>query len=96
MTPDARRRLALLVVWLLSLGLRVLFLAGMDPRETLRADAFTYSVLASNLVNHETYSDAVTPPFEPYVHKPPGYPALLGPFFAGRDLVTDPCAAGRE
>src|SRR5262249_4642161 len=94
-TPEARRRLALLVVWLLSLGLRVLFLAGMHPRETLRADAFSYSVLASNLVSHETYSESVTPPFQPYVQKPPGYPVLLAPFFAGRDLVTGAAAAMR-
>ncbi len=80
-------------MWVVSLGLRVVFLQGIDPGETLRADAYTYGTLASNLANHARYSMSPAPPFQPYVYKPPGYPVLLAPFFAGRDLPSGAAAA---
>ena len=49
--------------------------------------------LASNLANHGTYSESAAPPFQPYVRKPPGYPVLLAPFLAGRDLADGAAAA---
>jgi 4-amino-4-deoxy-L-arabinose transferase-like glycosyltransferase len=80
-----RLKVPLLGLWALSLGLRALFLAGVDVRETLRADASHYVALAWNLANRGSYSISTRPPPEPHLRFPPGYPLLLAPFFVDRD-----------
>jgi hypothetical protein len=77
--------LPLLALWMLSLGIRVLFLDGIEVSEALRSDASFYVPLAWNLGNHGAYSLSQHAPFEPHLRFPPGYPLFLAPFFAGRD-----------
>ena len=91
----SRRAFGLVALWALSLGLRVLFFSGLDVQETLRADAYHYGTLAWNLVNRSTYEDNTDPAFQADMRWPPGYPALIAPFFDGRDLRAGTEAALR-
>jgi hypothetical protein len=84
--PRQRRHLAFFALWMVSLGLRVVFFAGVDVHETVHAEAADFSILASNLANRGIYSHATEAPLEPHVRWPPGYPLLLAPFYRGRDL----------
>lgn len=79
----ARRHLGLAALWAVSLALRLVFFAGMDVRETLRADAYHYGMLAKSLVERGVYQDGSEPGFEAGMRWPPGYPALLAPFYEG-------------
>ncbi len=83
-----RRELGFLLLWVLSLGIRLVFLMGMDTEETLYGDAYHYLTLAWNLVHHGVYSDALRPPYVPHVDWPPGYPWMLAPFFVGDDFLS--------
>ena len=65
----------------------------MEVSETLYGDAYSYLTLAWNLVHHGVYSDAIQPPLVPHVRWPPGYPALLTPFFASHDFEAAARAA---
>jgi Tetratricopeptide repeat len=80
-------------LFLLSLALRLAFLHGVDPRETLRADGWHYTMLAWSLAHRGAYSDSVEAPLVPHMRWPPGYPALLAPFYRGRDLLAGTAAA---
>jgi len=91
--PPGRRLVGLGVLFVLSLALRVAFLRGIDPRETLRADGWHYAMLAWSLANRGAYSDPVAPPLVPHMRWPPGYPAFLAPFYRGRDLRAGTAAA---
>src|SRR5262249_19990348 len=82
--------LGLAALLLLSLGLRLLFLSGIDARETFKADAAHYVMLAYNLAARGAYSTSVMPPVQPHVRWPPGYPLLLAPFFAGVPMPSTP------
>ncbi len=90
--PHGRRLVGLGALFLLSLSLRVAFLYGVDPRETVRADGWHYATLAWSLANRGAYSDSVEPPLVPHMRWPPGYPALLAPFYRGRDLIAGTAA----
>ena len=87
-----RRVAGLVGLFLFSLALRVAFLRGIDPRETLRADGWHYAMLAWSLANRGAYSDTMAPPLVPQMRWPPGYPMLLAPFYRGRDLLTGTAA----
>jgi Flp pilus assembly protein TadD len=87
------RPCAALLLWLLALGLRLLFLSGLDVGETLRADALSYAQLAWNLAHHGAYTTSMEPPRVPHTVWPPGYPLLLAPCFAGHDLRGGTAAA---
>src|SRR4029453_10713128 len=80
-------------LFLRSLALRLAFLHGVDPRETLRADGWHYTMLAWSLAHRGAYSDSVEAPLVPHMRWPPGYPALLAPFYRGRDLLAGTAAA---
>src|SRR6058998_1098760 len=80
------RRLGFVALFALSLGLRALFFHGLDVRETIRADAYSYASLGWSLANRGNYSESDQPPFEPHVGWPPGYPLLIAPFYRGRTL----------
>src|SRR5262245_553971 len=90
-----RRRLGFLALFAVSLALRLAFFAGFDVHETLRADAWHYGMLASSLVNRGVYQDSSEPGFEAGMRWPPGYPALLAPFFDGREMAEGAAAALR-
>ncbi len=88
-----RHRLGLAALYLGSLALRLVFLAGLDARETLRADGWHYAALAWNLGNRGVYSTSLAEPLVPHMRWPPGYPLLLAPFYRGRDMQAGTEAA---
>lgn len=82
-------------LWVVSLGLRLWFFSGVEVTETLRADALHYATLASNLAKHGIYEDNSEPGLQADMRWPPGYPALLAPFFRGSDPAAGALAALR-
>ena len=68
----------------LSLALRLLFWSGTEVQETLRADAYHYTYLAWSLANRGVYEDTTDPTLKAHLRWPPGFPALLAPFFRAR------------
>src|SRR5215475_7727259 len=68
----------------LSLALRLLFWSGTDVQETVRADAHHYTYLAWSLANRGVYEDTTYPTFRAHLRWPPGFPAVLAPFFRAR------------
>jgi hypothetical protein len=68
--------LALAVILLLALGLRLTvarFLANDEPD-----DGRAYAQLATNLVDHSTFSDDEAAPYQPTLIRVPGYPIFVG------------------
>lgn len=68
--------LALAVILLVGLGFRLAvarFLANDEPD-----DGRAYAQLATNLVDHSTFSDDETAPYQPTLIRVPGYPIFLG------------------
>ncbi len=90
-----RQLVGLAALWLLALVLRGAHFRGVDVQETLRADALHYGTLAWSLANRGVYEDNAEPGFEAGMRWPPGYPAFLAPFFAGKDLAPGADAALR-
>ena len=65
----------------------------MEVGETLRADAWHYTYLAWSLANRGSYENSTDPELMAHQRWPPGYPALLAPFFRGRSQAEGARAA---
>lgn len=72
-TGATRREVTALVV--IALFTRLLVYVVVDYH--VRADAATYDRLATGLLEHRTFTLSASPPFEPTMYRPPGYPAFM-------------------
>lgn len=57
------------------------YLKGLDPA-SLTGDSVGYIYLAENMLEHQVFSVAQTPPFYPESFRAPGYPTFLALLFA--------------